>query len=65
VLISPPKKNFIRFLFLNLTHKNSFWLASVQIRNLPLRFAQLRHYPKRYATPYLNSRAKIQQTKER
>lgn len=30
VLLSPPKTNFIRFLFLNLTHNNSFWLTSVQ-----------------------------------
>ena len=48
VLLSPPKTNFIRFLFLNLTHKNSFWLASVQNRNLKLRFPRLRQYPKRY-----------------
>src|SRR5690606_1434376 len=43
----PPNTNFIRFLFLNLTHKNSFWLASVQNRNLKLRFPRLRQYPKR------------------
>gem|GEM_PF-4764461 len=43
----PPKTNFIRFIFLNLTHKNSFWLASVQNRNFPLRFPRLRQYPKR------------------
>jgi hypothetical protein len=43
-----PKTNFIRFLFLNLTHKNSFWLASVQNRNFRLRFPRLRQYPKRY-----------------
>ena len=47
VLLSPPKTNFIRFLFLNLTHNNSFWLASVQNRNLSLRFPRLRQYPKR------------------
>src|SRR5690606_18695154 len=47
VLLSPPKTNFIRFLFLNLTHKNSFWLASVQNRNFQLRFPRLRQYPKR------------------
>ncbi|SDI02428.1 hypothetical protein SAMN05421818_1454 [Myroides phaeus] len=48
VLLSPPKTNFIRFLFLNLTHKNSFWLASVQNRNFQLRIPRLRQYPKRY-----------------
>ena len=48
VLLFPPRTNFIRFLFLNLTHKNSFWLASVQNRNFPLRFPRLRQYPKRY-----------------
>jgi hypothetical protein len=46
----PLKTNFIRFLFLNLTHKNSFWLASVQNRNLKLRFPRLRQYPKRCAS---------------
>lgn len=47
VLRSPPKTIFIRFLFLNLTHKKSFWLASVQNINLQLRFPRLRQYPKR------------------
>src|SRR5690606_28600875 len=38
VLLSPPKTNFIRFLFLNLIHKNSFWLASVQNRTFSFDF---------------------------
>ena len=59
VLLSPPKTNFIRFCFLNLTHKNSFWLASVQNRNLPLRFPRLRQYPKRYATFHKTERMKL------
>ena len=53
VLLFPPKTNFIRFLFLNLTHKNSFWLASVQNRNFRLRFPRLRQYPKRCASANL------------
>src|SRR5690606_22210310 len=41
------KNEFYSFFFLNLSHKNSFWLASVQNRNLSLRFPRLRQYPKR------------------
>ena len=42
------------------SHQLLWCIDSLVLRNPPLRQA-----PKRYATPYLNSRAKIQQTKER